>query len=115
MLQIEHNPNQLFISKWVIQILLISEFCLLILQVVLLPVTLGLALNTYAKPVASFLQPAMPFVAMFCTSICIGSPLAINRAQILSVEGLKLVWPVLTFHTVAFTFGYWLSKLPFCR
>ncbi|GKA70887.1 probable sodium/metabolite cotransporter BASS3, chloroplastic [Tanacetum coccineum] len=86
-----------------------------ILQVVLLPVTLGLALNTYAKPVASFLQPAMPFVAMFCTSICIGSPLAINRTQILSVEGLKLVWPVLTFHTVAFTFGYWISKLPFCR
>ncbi|PWA73409.1 sodium Bile acid symporter family [Artemisia annua] len=86
-----------------------------ILQVVLLPVTLGLALNTYAKPVASFLQPAMPFVAMFCTSICIGSPLAINRAQILSVEGLKLVWPVLTFHTVAFTFGYWVSRLPFCR
>nr|XP_043635856.1 probable sodium/metabolite cotransporter BASS3, chloroplastic [Erigeron canadensis] len=86
-----------------------------ILQVVLLPVTLGLALNTYAKPVVSILQPVMPFVAMFCTSICIGSPLAINRSQILSTEGLKLVWPVLTFHAVAFTFGYWISKLPFCR
>ncbi|KAI3806193.1 hypothetical protein L1987_22089 [Smallanthus sonchifolius] len=86
-----------------------------ILQVVLVPVALGLALNTYAKPVVSVLQPVMPFVAMFCTSICIGSPLAINRAQILSAEGLKLLWPVLTFHAVAFTTGYCISKLPFCR
>lgn len=86
-----------------------------ILQVVLLPITLGLALNTYAKPVVSVLQPVMPFVAMFCTSICIGSPLAINRSQILSAEGLKLVWPVLTFHAFSFTFGYWICKLPFYR
>ncbi|MFS7964419.1 putative Bile acid:sodium symporter/arsenical resistance protein Acr3 [Helianthus anomalus] len=86
-----------------------------ILQVVLVPVTLGLVLNTYAKPVVSVLQPVMPFVAMFCTSICIGSPLAINRTQILSIEGLKLLWPVLTFHIVSFIAGYYISKLPFCR
>ncbi|KAK9066026.1 hypothetical protein SSX86_015428 [Deinandra increscens subsp. villosa] len=86
-----------------------------ILQVVLLPVALGLALNTYAKPVVSILQPVMPFVAIFCTSICIGSPLAINRAEILSAEGLKLLWPVLTFHAVAFAVGYCITKLPFCR
>ncbi|OIT30508.1 PREDICTED: probable sodium/metabolite cotransporter BASS3, chloroplastic [Nicotiana attenuata] len=86
-----------------------------ILQVVLLPVTLGLALNTYAKPVVSVIQPVMPFVAMICTSLCIGSPLAINRAQILSAEGARLIGPVLTFHAVAFAVGYWLSKLPFFR
>ncbi|GER54575.1 sodium-bile acid cotransporter [Striga asiatica] len=74
-----------------------------ILQVVLAPVTIGLLLNTYAKPVVSFLQPVMPFVAMICTSMCIGSPLAINRAQILSAEGLRLVGPVLSFHAAAFT------------
>ncbi|CAK9171243.1 unnamed protein product [Ilex paraguariensis] len=86
-----------------------------ILQVVLVPITLGLVLNTYAKPVVAFLQPVMPFVAMICTSLCIGSPLAINRSQILSTEGLRLVGPVLTFHAVAFTLGYWISKLPVLR
>ncbi|PUZ75535.1 hypothetical protein GQ55_1G180300 [Panicum hallii var. hallii] len=35
-----------------------------ILQVVLVPVTLGLLLNTYAKGVVNVIQPAMPFVAM---------------------------------------------------
>ncbi|KAK7373525.1 hypothetical protein VNO80_06938 [Phaseolus coccineus] len=83
-----------------------------ILQVVLVPVTIGLILNKYAKPVVSVLQPVMPFVAMICTSLSIGGPLALNRSQILSGEGLRLVFPVLTFHIVAFSLGYWLSKIP---
>lgn len=86
-----------------------------ILQVVLVPVTLGLVLNTYAKPVVTVLEPVMPFVAMICTSMCIGSPLAINRNQILSVEGLRLVLPIFMFHAVAFTVGYWVSKIPVFR
>ncbi|KAF5741316.1 sodium/metabolite cotransporter BASS3 chloroplastic [Tripterygium wilfordii] len=86
-----------------------------ILQVVLVPVTLGLVLNTYAKQVVTFIQPVMPFVAMVCTSMCIGSPLAINRGQILSSEGLRLILPILTFHAVAFAVGYWISKIPALR
>ncbi|XP_004310253.1 PREDICTED: probable sodium/metabolite cotransporter BASS3, chloroplastic [Fragaria vesca subsp. vesca] len=86
-----------------------------ILQVVLAPVTIGLALNTYAKPVVTILRPVMPFVAMICTSLCIGSPLAINQRQILSMDGLRLIFPVLAFHAVAFTVGYWVSKIPSLR
>lgn len=85
------------------------------LQVVLVPVTLGLVLNTYAKPVVTVLRPVMPFVAMICTSLCIGSPLAISRSQILSTEGLQLILPVLAFHVVAFAAGYWISKIPAFR
>ncbi|KAF9610968.1 hypothetical protein IFM89_026248 [Coptis chinensis] len=86
-----------------------------ILQVVLVPITLGLALNTYAKPVVKIIRPVMPFVAMVCTSMCIGSPLAINRNQILSPDGLHLVLPVFMFHAMAFSVGYWVSKIPIFR
>ncbi|KAH1108442.1 hypothetical protein J1N35_012210 [Gossypium stocksii] len=86
-----------------------------ILQVVLVPVALGLVLNTYAKPVVTILRPVMPFVAMICTSLCIGSPLALNRSQILSKDGLQLVLPVLAFHAVAFAIGYWILKIPAFR
>lgn len=86
-----------------------------ILQVVLVPVSLGLALNAYAKPVATILRPVMPFIAMICTSVCIGSPLATNQGQILSAEGLRLVVPVVGFHLAAFTVGYWISKIPVLR
>ncbi|RLN09438.1 hypothetical protein C2845_PM11G03270 [Panicum miliaceum] len=83
-----------------------------ILQVVLVPVTLGLLLNTYAKGVVNVIQPVMPFVAMVCTSLCIGSPLAINRSKILSPEGFFLLLPIVAFHIVSFVVGYWVSKLP---
>ncbi|XP_068665504.1 probable sodium/metabolite cotransporter BASS3, chloroplastic [Aristolochia californica] len=86
-----------------------------ILQVVFVPVTLGLVLNTYAKPVVNLIQPVMPIVAMICTSLCIGSPLAINRSQILSSEGLHLLLPILTFHVLAFIIGYWVTKVPLWR
>ncbi|KAM7271268.1 hypothetical protein ACFE04_030482 [Oxalis oulophora] len=86
-----------------------------ILQVVFFPITLGLVLNTYAKPLVALIRPVMPIIAMVCTSMCIGSPLAINRSQILSAEGLGLVLPVLTFHAVAFVVGYWASKIPAFR
>ncbi|KAL6634389.1 hypothetical protein ACP70R_027060 [Stipagrostis hirtigluma subsp. patula] len=86
-----------------------------ILQVVLVPVTLGLLLNTYAKGLVSVIQPVMPFVGMVCTSLCIGSPLAINRSKILSSEGFYLLLPIVVFHTVSFVAGYWISKLPQLR
>lgn len=86
-----------------------------ILQVVLVPVALGVVLNTYAKPVVTILQPVMPFVAMICTSLCIGSPLALNQSQILSKDGLQLVLPILAFHAVAFAIGYWILKIPSFR
>ncbi|KAG9447441.1 hypothetical protein H6P81_013569 [Aristolochia fimbriata] len=86
-----------------------------ILQVVFVPITLGLVLNTYAKPVVNLIQPVMPIVAMICTSLCIGSPLAINRSRILSPEGLHLLYPILTFHVLAFVVGYWVTKVPLWR
>lgn len=86
-----------------------------ILQVVLIPVALGLALNTYAKPFVNLIRPFMPLMAMVCTSLCIGSPLALNQSQIISMEGLQLVFPVLSFHTFAFVIGYWVAKLPLLR
>lgn len=98
--------------RWMI---IVSQVFCSCYQVVLAPIALGLVLNTYAKPVVSVLQPVMPFVAMVCTSLCIGSPLAINRSQILSLEGLRLVGPVLSFHAVAFTVGYWVSRIQFLR
>eukprot|EP01018_Ginkgo_biloba_P005477 Gb_08353 [translate_table: standard] len=86
-----------------------------ILQVVLIPVMTGLALNTYAKPVVNAIRPFMPLVAIVCTSLCIGSPLALNQNQIVSIQGFKLLLPVLAFHTSAFVIGYWVSKLPQLR
>ncbi|CAK9216101.1 unnamed protein product [Sphagnum troendelagicum] len=86
-----------------------------ILQVVIAPIMLGLALNTYAKDFVNKVRQFMPLVAMVCTSLCIGSPLALNRSQIVSIEGFKLLFPVLAFHMSAFILGYWVPRIPWWR
>ncbi|KAK8959699.1 hypothetical protein KSP40_PGU000486 [Platanthera guangdongensis] len=80
------------------------------IQVVLVPVTAILLLNTYAKPVVNAVQPIISFVAMFYDSLCIGSPLDINKSRILSSEGLLLLLSVVVFHLASFVLGYWASK-----
>jgi len=87
----------------------------LLVQVVIAPIMLGLALNTYAKGFVNKVRQFMPLVAMVCTSLCIGSPLALNRSQIVSIEGFKLLFPVLAFHTSAFILGYWVPRIPWWR
>ncbi|CAI5941154.1 unnamed protein product [Closterium sp. NIES-64] len=83
-----------------------------ILQVVILPVSLGLILNTYARKFVDQIRPIMPLLAIVCTSLCIGSPLAINRSQIVCLSGLLLLPPVLAFHLASFAAGFWSAKLP---
>ncbi len=87
----------------------------LLVQVVIAPIMLGLALNTYAKGFVNRVRQFMPLVAMVCTSLCIGSPLALNRSQIVSIEGFKLLFPVLAFHMSAFILGYWVPRIPWWR
>lgn len=86
-----------------------------ILQVVILPIVLGLSLNTYAKGFVDKIRAFMPLMAMVCTSLCIGSPLALNRSRIISMEGFRLLFPVLAFHVSAFVLGYWVPRLPFWK
>ncbi|CAM6102469.1 unnamed protein product [Calypogeia fissa] len=86
-----------------------------ILQVVIAPVFLGLALNTFAKSAVDKVRSFLPLVAMACTSLCIGSPLALNRERIVSMAGLQLMVPVLAFHIGAFTLGYLIAKFPLWR
>jgi len=49
-----------------------------VLQVVILPVALGLLLNAKARPLVDKARPFLPLMAIVCTSLCIGSPLAFN-------------------------------------
>jgi hypothetical protein len=67
-------------------------------------------------------HPVMHFVFMVCTSLCMGSPLDINRSKILSSERFCLLLPTVVFHIVSFIAGYWIFKLlqwrqeePVCR
>jgi hypothetical protein len=67
-------------------------------------------------------HPVTHFVFMVCTSLCIGSPLAIKRNKILSSERFCSLLPIVGLHIFSFIAGYWIFKLlqwrqeePVCR
>ncbi len=125
---IEHHWYAMFVCSWpwerafvtcaavlclILSVLIFPDT--LLVQVVIAPIMLGLALNTYAKGFVNKVRQFMPLVAMVCTSLCIGSPLALNRSQIVSIEGFKLLFPVLAFHMSAFILGYWVPRITWWR
>eukprot|EP00899_Mesostigma_viride_P006956 jgi/Mesvir1/16261/Mv08507-RA.1 len=77
-----------------------GAMALSILKVVVLPISIGLLLNKFAKPLLDRVEVLLPVVAMVATSLCIGSPLARNGVQVLSQMGLVVVAPVVLWHLV---------------
>lgn len=79
-------------------------------QVVLLPVLLGLSLNHFAPSLVSRVQPVAPLVAvaaivMICASI-IG-----QRADEISAAALPLIVSVVALHSGGFVLGYGLARI----
>mmetsp|Transcript_12277 Transcript_12277/g.38918 ORF Transcript_12277/g.38918 Transcript_12277/m.38918 type:complete len:329 (-) Transcript_12277:61-1047(-) len=79
-------------------------------QVVLVPTVLGVLLNEYAHGFVKKLVPALPLVGVFMTTLLCASPIG-QVSAILQREGAQLILPVAILHVVAFSLGYFLSKV----
>ncbi|KAL4558509.1 hypothetical protein LXL04_036710 [Taraxacum kok-saghyz] len=105
-----------FLSKGDVALSILLTSSSTIASVVITPLLTGLLIGSVVPVDAIAMSKSiLQVVLVLIWGLRLGCPLAINQRQILSAEGLKLIWPVLTFHSAAFTFGYWVSKLPFCR
>ena len=82
-------------------------------QVVLLPVTLGVLLNRFVPKITQELARFSPAVAVIVIILIVASILGAGRDQILQ-SGLYLILGVMMLHAVGFTVGYglsyWLSR-----
>ncbi len=79
-------------------------------QVVILPVVAGIALNRYAPRVTARILPVAPLVAVLTITLIVASIVGAGRDQILSA-GLRLVLAVFTLHAGGFFFGYLGTRL----
>ncbi|KAL9258461.1 putative sodium/metabolite cotransporter BASS6, chloroplastic [Drosera capensis] len=84
-----------------------------ILQIVVAPIAAGLILNRSFPQISSAIRPFLPPLSVLVTSLCVGSPLAINITSILSPFGVTILLLVIAFHLSAFIAGYTLSGLVF--
>lgn len=80
------------------------------LQVVVLPVALGLAANRYFPNAVRRILPAAPFVAVIFIVLIVSSIVGAGKAHILSA-GLRLIGAVFCLHLFGFLFGYLLARL----
>jgi BASS family bile acid:Na+ symporter len=80
------------------------------LQVVLLPVALGVLLNRFAPKLTVQAVRISPSIAVIVIALIVASVLGAGREQVLTA-GLRLLLGVFLLHTCGFGFGYLLSRL----
>ena len=79
-------------------------------QVVLLPVTLGLALHHLTPRIVAFVLPAAPLVSVVAiVLICAG--IIAQEADVLLASGLSLIACVFTVHAAGFALGHAFARL----
>eukprot|EP00250_Pteridium_aquilinum_P015987 c22874_g3_i1 orf=161-1411(+) len=81
-----------------------------ITQIVVVPIAAGIALNRFAASLSRRIRPIMPLFSVLVTSLCVGSPLAMNIEAVRSSFGLAVLLLVFGFHSAGFLLGFYLAK-----
>ncbi|GAB0491510.1 hypothetical protein MMPV_002764 [Pyropia vietnamensis] len=80
------------------------------IQVVLLPIAVGMALNRYANRLVRAVLPFSPVVGVFATCLLVGSSVAQCAGPILAA-GWALQLPIMLLHLMGGVIGYYLPSL----
>lgn len=79
-------------------------------QVIIIPVTLGVVLRRWSPTITTRILPAMPVVAVLMITLIVASIIGAGRASIID-GGLSLFGSVFTLHALGFLFGYILARV----
>ena len=71
--------------------------------------------NRFAATISRSIRPWMPALSVFITSLCIGSPLAMNVEALKSPFGLAVLLVVFGFHATSFLVGFYLPGVVFWK
>ncbi|MBD1581134.1 bile acid:sodium symporter family protein [Pseudoalteromonas sp. S16_S37] len=88
-----------------VQAMLIS-----LLKIVLLPVTIGVLVNTFCSKALSKATPFLPLVSMAAIIFIIAIIVALNQGKLQSI-GLAIFIAVMLHNSAGLLLGYWLPKL----
>jgi len=78
-------------------------------QVVLLPILVGLALNTKAPNLVKKVLPISPFISVLGICIICGGVFAASASAILT-HGVQLLAAVISLHSIGFFGGYYIAR-----
>lgn len=80
------------------------------LQVVIVPIVVGLALRRFVAKAAQAILPLAPLVAVVLITLIVASIIGSSRSPILE-SGMQLVVAVFLLHCLGFLVAYWLARL----
>ena len=81
-----------------------------ILQVVLLPIVLGLVVRTLLKDTVQYYMPVMPLISVVAIVLIVAAIIAGSKGQILE-SGLFILAVVILHNALGNLIGYWVSRL----
>lgn len=81
-----------------------------ILQVVLLPIVLGLVVRTLLKDTVQYYIPVMPLISVVAIVLIVAAIIAGSKGQILE-SGLFILAVVILHNALGYLIGYWASRL----
>lgn len=81
-----------------------------ILQVVLLPIVLGLVVRTLLKDTVQYYMPVMPLISVVAIVLIVAAIIAGSKGQILE-SGLFILAVVILHNALGYLIGYWVSRL----
>lgn len=79
------------------------------LQVVLLPIVLGMGINKYLPKVVNIMLPITPVVGVASTCLLVASAVAQCASAILAA-GTSLQFPIILMHLIGGIAGYWIPR-----
>ena len=79
------------------------------IQVVLMPIVLGVTLNKYVPKACRAVEPACPIIGVLMTIILVGASVATCAEPILNA-GLKLQFAAFLLHAIGGAVGYWVMR-----
>ncbi|MEE8260843.1 MAG: bile acid:sodium symporter family protein, partial [Gammaproteobacteria bacterium] len=88
------------------------EMLLSILKIIIVPVTLGVVINTYFGARLEAVKRVFPLISVLAIVIIIGIIVALNEAQLRSLAGPVVT--VVLHNLIGLAGGYWLAKALGC-
>ncbi|CUB02846.1 bile acid:sodium symporter family protein [Marinomonas fungiae] len=88
----------------------VSSMLLSLVKIVLVPVAIGVVLNTVVHSFTRKLEPLLPYVSMFAIVLIIAIVVALSADKIASV-GLLVAAAVVLHNGIGLTLGYWVTAM----
>ncbi|HLV77847.1 MAG TPA: bile acid:sodium symporter family protein [Marinobacter sp.] len=88
----------------------VASMLMSLVKIVLIPVALGVAINTMARPHIKKVEPVLPLISMICIVMIVAIVVALNKGN-LAVHGVAIAIAVILHNGLGLALGFGIARL----